>query len=106
MLRLTAPPGERLETARRLDAYVAGAEVAVVSGITPALGPTSRRLVETFADDVAAAGARLCVDVNYRALLWGAESARQVLEPLLARADVVVCADRDAAIVFGVEIAD
>jgi 2-dehydro-3-deoxygluconokinase len=83
-----------------------GAAYAVVSGITPALGPRSRELAERFAAEAHAHGASLCIDVNYRALLWPPEEAAAVLAPLLAQAGVVVCAARDAELLFGLEADD
>jgi 2-dehydro-3-deoxygluconokinase len=86
----------------RLDqAALDGAEFAVVSGITPALGEESRTLTHRFVDEALARDVRVVVDVNYRERLWTADEARETLAPLLARADVVVCAERDAATVFG-----
>jgi 2-dehydro-3-deoxygluconokinase len=80
-----------------------GASFAVISGITPALGSPSRRLAERFAAAALDAGASLCIDVNYRRLLWRPAQARRTLVPLLARADVAVCSERDAREVFGVD---
>ena len=77
-----------------------GASFAVVSGITPALGPRTRKLAESFAAAARGAGAELCIDVNYRSLLWSARAARRGLSALLAEADVVVCAERDARAVL------
>jgi sugar/nucleoside kinase (ribokinase family) len=98
MLRPSCRPGERLERAGRLDVHVAGSEAnddrqgsafagmtadeidvailsgaswAVISGITPALGPRSRALTEHFVYAARERGAAVCVDVNYRAKLWG-----------------------------------
>jgi 2-dehydro-3-deoxygluconokinase len=48
-------------------------------------------------------GARICIDVNYRALLWDPPVAREVLASLLSHADVVICSERDARTVFEVE---
>jgi 2-dehydro-3-deoxygluconokinase len=79
------------------------ASFAVVSGITPALGQGSRRLVQAFVSAARSAGARLCVDVNYRGLLWSSEEARPVLGELIAAAQIVVCSERDASTVFGIE---
>jgi 2-dehydro-3-deoxygluconokinase len=42
------------------------------------------------------------MDVNYRSLLWPPEEARDVLGSLIAAADVVVCSERDARVVFEV----
>ena len=85
------------------EALLEGARFAVLSGITPALGAASRALAERFAAAAAAAGARLCLDVNYRAQLWDPVAARDGLAPFLAAASVVVCAQRDARAVFGLD---
>jgi 2-dehydro-3-deoxygluconokinase len=79
---------------------LAGASFAVLSGITPALGARTRKLAETFAAAARSRGAALCLDVNYRSLLWSARAARRGLSGLLAEADVVVCAERDARAVL------
>jgi 2-dehydro-3-deoxygluconokinase len=90
-----------------LDAGVlAGAAWALVSGITPALGPVSHALAERFVAQARAQGARLCIDVNYRAQLWSPADARGALEPLLRQAELVVCARADAERVFGLEGTD
>jgi 2-dehydro-3-deoxygluconokinase len=83
------------------DAALEGARWAVVSGITPALGTAAQALTMSLAAAAAKHGAALCVDVNYRALLWPAEQARRTLLPLLQMADLVVCARRDAERLFG-----
>jgi 2-dehydro-3-deoxygluconokinase len=83
------------------DRALEGASFALVSGITPALGACSRRLAESFAASARAAGARLCIDINYRQLLWTPGQARRGLAALLDEADVVVCSERDARTVFG-----
>jgi 2-dehydro-3-deoxygluconokinase len=85
------------------EALLEGARFAVLSGITPALGAASRALAERFVAAAAAAGARLCLDVNYRAQLWDPAAARDGLAPFLAAASVVICAQRDARTVFGLD---
>jgi 2-dehydro-3-deoxygluconokinase len=82
---------------------LAGARLAVVSGVTAALGATGRRLAGEFAEAARAAGAALCVDVNHRALLWTAAEARDALTPMLAQAATVVCSHADAHTVFGAD---
>ncbi len=79
-----------------------GAAFAIVSGVTPAIGARSRRLVQRFVAAASSYGARLCVDVNYRRLLWSPRQARRAVAPLLAQADVVVCSRRDAVELFEV----
>lgn len=85
------------------EALLEGVRFAVLSGITPALGAGSRVLAERFVAAAAAAGARLCLDVNYRAGLWEPAAARDGLAPFLAAASIVVCAQRDARTVFGLD---
>jgi len=52
------------------------------------------------------AGCRIVFDVNYRARLWSSARAREVLEPMCAAADVLVCTREDARDVFEVQSAD
>jgi 2-dehydro-3-deoxygluconokinase len=85
------------------DGALTAARWAVLSGITPALGAGPRAAARQFVADAASARARLCLDVNYRAQLWDPDVARDVLAPFLAAASVVVCAQRDALSVFGLE---
>jgi 2-dehydro-3-deoxygluconokinase len=79
----------------------APARWAVVSGISAAVLRETPGVLTTFTDHVRAAGTRLLVDVNHRALLWSAEEARGSLSALLEHADVVVCSARDLETVFG-----
>ena len=77
-----------------------GARFAVVSGITPGLGPTSAEATRRFIAAAQESRAEICLDVNYRERLWTAEAARAGLADLLAAAGVVVCSERDARRVF------
>jgi 2-dehydro-3-deoxygluconokinase len=77
------------------------ARVVHVTGVTPALGPRSRRLFERALDEGAAGGALLSLDVNYRAALWTPEAARACLEPVLARVGLLFVGVEDARRVFG-----
>jgi 2-dehydro-3-deoxygluconokinase len=77
------------------------AGVAVLSGITPALGPGPAALADQFVAAARDHGAAVVIDVNHRQRLWSAATAREALLPLLAEADLVVCAERDARTVFG-----
>jgi 2-dehydro-3-deoxygluconokinase len=79
------------------------AAYAVVSGITPALGSAARRLTGAFVARAHEVGAQVCVDVNYRAMLWSPQDAQRELAGLVASADIVVCSRRDARLVFGVD---
>ncbi|MBU6200523.1 MAG: sugar kinase [Acidobacteria bacterium] len=85
---------------------VAEAEVLQVSGITPAISDSSAAMTSSLLASARAEGCRIVFDVNFRARLWAAEQAREVLTPLCALADTVVCTREDARDVFGVASAD
>ena len=78
-----------------------GAAWAMVSGIVPALGDAGAALASHFFDAAASRGVAVCLDINHRALLWSAQAAREGLMPSIRRASLVVCAERDARVVFG-----
>jgi 2-dehydro-3-deoxygluconokinase len=79
-----------------------GVAVALVSGITAALGGSCRATVDRFVAEAAAAGAAVVFDVNHRERLWDAATAREVVTPLCRAAHVVVCTAEDAGHVLGV----
>jgi 2-dehydro-3-deoxygluconokinase len=99
---------DRADSAFALDARwpagaLDGARYAVVSGITPALSPAAAAATTALADEAAADGCGLVVDVNFRARLWSAEACARALRPLLQRAEVVLCSAADARGVLGLE---
>lgn len=91
-------------TAGDIDwAYLQQAKMVHLSGITAALGDDLYEVVFSAAQRARSSGQLLSVDVNYRSLLWDAQTARQRLEPVVTGADVLFCSRRDAATVFGVD---
>jgi 2-dehydro-3-deoxygluconokinase len=72
-----------------------------LTGITPALSPACRALIEEAVRRARAAGVPLSFDVNYRAKLWTTDDARATLAPLVAGAELLFCGQGDAARVFG-----
>jgi 2-dehydro-3-deoxygluconokinase len=68
----------------------------VVSGVTAALGPQPAAALDAVIAAAHDAGASVCFDVNYRALLWPVVEAAPRLRALARTADVVVCSERDA----------
>lgn len=80
-----------------------GADVALVSGITLALGGSCRAAAQRFASEAFSAGVKLVFDVNHRERLWDAATARTVVEPMCRDAHAVVCTSEDAGHVFGVD---
>jgi 2-dehydro-3-deoxygluconokinase len=77
--------------------------VVHLTGVTPALGPRPRRLVERAAAEAESGGALLSFDVNYRAALWSPAEAAATLAPLLSRAGLLFVGIADARRVFGLE---
>jgi 2-dehydro-3-deoxygluconokinase len=72
-----------------------------LSGITPALGPSCRALVEGVAALAAGAGKPVSYDLNYRATLTTAAEAQAVLDTLAPYLELLVLAERDARRVLG-----
>jgi 2-dehydro-3-deoxygluconokinase len=70
-----------------------------VSGITPALGPGPRRIVEQVFREAAA----VSFDLNYRATLWTAAEARAFTESVLPAARHVFLGEAEARTVFGLD---
>jgi 2-dehydro-3-deoxygluconokinase len=70
------------------------------------VGAGPRALAARFVELAADAGAAICFDVNYRALLWSPDDAREALLPMVRAAGLLVCARRDAELVFGLEGSD
>lgn len=80
---------------------VESARVVHLSGITPALSDSCRRLTLEVAKRARSAGCRVTVDINYRAKLWSPEAANECLTALATGADLVVLTQEDARDVFG-----
>jgi len=80
---------------------VESAKAAHITGITPALSESLRMLAIEFTKRARSAGVPVCVDVNYRAHLWGIEEARPVLLELCREATLVILTEEDARGVFG-----
>lgn len=71
-----------------------------ITGITAALTDNTAAAVTHFVDEAYKRGIQIALDVNYRSLLWSADKARAVLEPLARKSDIVFCSRRDAQTVF------
>ena len=88
------------------DTILAGADWLHWTGITPAI---SAAAAQATAEAIAAArrlGVRVSADVNYRRNLWQyGQRAQDVMPPLVAGCDLVVCTEGDAEDLFGVQAA-
>jgi 2-dehydro-3-deoxygluconokinase len=74
-----------------------------ISGITPALSPSCRRLCEELAVRTRESGVAFSLDVNYRAKLWGVEEARSCLESLASSADLLIVGREDVRDIFALD---
>ncbi len=82
----------------------AGAAWFHVTGITPALGPTVAAATREAIDSARKAGARVSLDLNYRAKLWNKAEARAVMRPLAALSDVLIANEEDIQASLGLEV--
>jgi 2-dehydro-3-deoxygluconokinase len=73
------------------------ARLVHVTGITPALGPGSRRIVEQAVEEAQA----VSFDLNYRSALWSPGEARAFVESVLPVARHVFMGESEARTVFG-----
>jgi 2-dehydro-3-deoxygluconokinase len=73
------------------------ARLVHVTGITPALGPGPRRLVETAVREAAA----VSFDLNYRSTLWGPDEARAFVEAVIPSVRHLFMGEAEARTVFG-----
>ncbi|UCD75539.1 MAG: hypothetical protein JSV91_01210 [Phycisphaerales bacterium] len=73
-----------------------------VSGITPALGPSTAAVTFEAIRAAHEAGATISLDINYRSKLWSPQEACAALTPMMQYVDVVTGNEEDAANVFGI----
>jgi 2-dehydro-3-deoxygluconokinase len=72
------------------EAVFRGARWFHWTGITPALGPESRRVLERALRAARAAGVTVSCDLNFRSRLWSGAEARAVMPPLMEHVDVCI----------------
>ncbi|HEU5324045.1 MAG TPA: sugar kinase, partial [Methylomirabilota bacterium] len=75
------------------------ARLVHLTGITPALGPGPRALVERALHEAAA----ISFDVNYRATLWAPAEARAFIDGVLPRARYFFAGLEEARLIWGLE---
>jgi 2-dehydro-3-deoxygluconokinase len=73
-----------------------------ISGITPGLSVTCAQAAADGIRRARAHGMTVSFDVNYRALLWPTDVAREALSPLVSHVDVLFCSRDDAGRIFGI----
>jgi len=80
---------------------IRSATVFHTTGITPALSDTCQAVTLKALQEAHQAGVWVSFDINYRAKLWTADKAGNVLRELLSYVDCVIISKRDASSVFG-----
>jgi 2-dehydro-3-deoxygluconokinase len=74
-----------------------------VTGITPALSDSNRKLTFELVDKFRAQGAKIAFDPNMRFRLWSADEARNVFVELARKSDVLIPSLVEAQILTGLE---
>jgi 2-dehydro-3-deoxygluconokinase len=80
---------------------IAGARIVHTTGITPALSPSCRAMVDQLFADARAAGALVSFDVNDRRPLWALTVAADTLARLANAADIAFVGRDEAERVWG-----
>ncbi|MBG6212857.1 MAG: sugar kinase [Cryobacterium sp.] len=91
--------GSALGPADAVACLAAAPRLLHVTGITPALSSSAAEAVTEAVRLARAAGALVCVDVNYRATLWSTDRARTSLSALARSADIVIASDDELALI-------
>ncbi|MCW3003610.1 MAG: sugar kinase [Conexibacter sp.] len=84
-------------------AYLTGARILHVTGITPALSRSALDATRRALDEARRAGVLTVLDPNVRLKLWSAEAARETLAELAELADIVLTGADEAALLSGRE---
>jgi len=83
--------------------FVTGFRMVHLTGITPALSPSCRRVVSQAIERARDAGVKISFDVNYRSKLWTKDRAFRCLDKLVRGIDVLTVTEGDAWSVFGLK---
>ncbi len=83
--------------------YVRSARWLHLTGITPVLSDSCRRLVERALDEARRAGQTVSFDLNYRATLWPAGEAAASFRAMLEGVRVLFVSSRDTKTLFGLD---
>jgi 2-dehydro-3-deoxygluconokinase len=79
------------------------AKYLFVTGITPALSDSNRKLTFELVDKFRAAGTKIAFDPNMRFRLWSADEARSVFVELARKSDVLIPSLVEAEILTGLK---
>ncbi|MDY2927411.1 sugar kinase [Anaerococcus sp.] len=71
------------------------------SGITPAISKEGAEITKKAMQAAKKAGAKISIDLNYRAKLWSPEEAQKVMKDLMQYVDVCIGNEEDASLCLG-----
>jgi 2-dehydro-3-deoxygluconokinase len=77
-----------------------------VSGITPALSPSSSEVTVEALKAAKKAGCTVSYDLNYRKKLWTPADAKSIQEPMMVNVDILITTEEDTNVVFGIREKD
>lgn len=83
-----------------------GVKIVHTTGITPALSPSARDMVDRLFQDARSAGALVSFDVNDRRALWTMEDAATTLARLANAADITLVGRDEAERIWGTSTAE
>lgn len=83
-----------------------GVRIVHTTGITPALSPSTRDMVDRLFEDARTAGALVSFDVNDRRALWSREDAAATLARLANAADITLVGRDEAERIWGTSTAE
>lgn len=78
-----------------------GCEWFHTSGITPAISQKGAEITKAAMKAAKKAGAKVSIDLNYRAKLWTPEQAQKVMRDLMQYVDVCIGNEEDASLCLG-----
>ena len=93
--------GSRLSVSDLDPSLISGAALLHLTGITPALSESARRMTLEAIRIARSAGVPVSFDLNYRKGLWGRDAAAEFYRQVIPRVDIVFAGDDEAAIAVG-----
>lgn len=81
--------------------YIANAKYLYLSGITPALSPSCRKVVFESLNIAKDNGVKIVFDPNIRRKLWDNEEAREVILDIAAKSDIILPGISECEFLFG-----
>jgi len=82
--------------------FLFNTKIVHLTGILPALSKKCTDVTNSIIDKASEKGLTVSFDVNYRAKLWNTQDARDVLEPMMKKADILFLTREDARDIFDI----